>query len=224
MLYSSKTNVKLCGTIVMECNVKPPFSEAPKDADISRINDILFGSHFSEDINECDETTGKENHIYYVNCELKQILKESLLHRNTMLNILLHNLLMVKEAGYNVDAFKPESVKIRSLAYLQNSYDLHNIFTTHYEIRNEENQAEYRNWKGETEDADWTISKIASHIRKTQDFYDLPKEKKKEYTAKDVEDFFRTNKFYKSYVYMNTDKHAWVMRNWRLKPEEKEEE
>ena len=48
MLYSSKTNVKLSMTCVMECNPpKPPFSDSPKDADMERINDILFQSKFT---------------------------------------------------------------------------------------------------------------------------------------------------------------------------------
>lgn len=224
MLYSSKTQVKLCGTNVMECNEKPPFSEAPKDADAERINDILFCALFTGEEDKWDKNTGETNHIYPLDAGLKEKLKSSIPVRNAMLNCLLHNLLMVKAQGYNVDYFKPESVKQRSLAYLQNSYDIHNIFKSLFEKRCEENVAKYMNWKGKEEDDDWTLSKIAGHIRKAPEFYDLPKSKQKEYKAEVIEEFFRKNNFYKSSVYTDTNKHALRMRDWRLKPVEEEED
>jgi len=225
MLYSSKTQVKLCGTNVMECNEKPPFSEAPKDADAERINDILFGSKFTGTAEEWDDTTGETNHIYPGNAGLKEQLKGSLVHKNTMLNILLSNLLMVKEVEYNVDAFKPDSVKERSLAYLQNSYDIHNIFTTLFEVRCEANKDKYQSWNGKAEgDDDWTLSKISATIRKSREFAELPKSKQKEYKAEVVEAFFMKNNFYKSSCYNDLNKHAWRMRDWRLKPVEEEDE
>lgn len=224
MLYSSKTQVKLCLTAVMECNDKPPFSEAPKDADAERINDIFFGSKFCADIEEWDITTGETNNIYPLDAGLKPTLMNSLVHKNTMLNILIHNLLLVKEKNYNVDYFKPESVKKRSLAYLQNSYDIHNIFKTLFEIRIEGNKDKYENWKGATCDEDWTLSKIALAIRKSSEFYDLPKSKQKEYKAEVIEEFFRKNNFYKSSVYTDTHSHSIKMRDWRLKPKEEEDD
>jgi phage/plasmid-associated DNA primase len=223
-LYSSKTQVKLCGTNVCEVNVKPNFSEAPQDADAERINDILFVSKFCSDKEEWDKTTGKTNNIYPLDAGLKEIFKNSPIHKNAMLNVLLINLLMVKEQNYNVDFFKPESVKQRSLAYLQNSYDIHNIFKSLFEKRCEGNADKYKNWKNKVEDEDWTIAKIAQTIRKAPEFYDLPKLKQKEYKAEVIEDFFRKNNFYKSIVYMDTDKHALRMKDWRLKPVEIEEE
>jgi hypothetical protein len=208
----------------MNCNEKPPFSEAPKDADAERINDVLFGSLFTGEINRWDTATGETNNIYPLDAGLKDKLKSSVVHRNTMLNILLHNLLLVKAQEYNVDFFKPESVKQRSLAYLQNSYDLHNIFQSLFEKRKEENVDKYENWKGKVEDEDWTLKKIAGHIRKSKDFYELPKSRQKEYKAEVIEAFFIKNNFYKSLCYNDTNKHAWRMRDWRLKPQEYEEE
>jgi len=244
MLYSSKTQVKLFGTNVMECNEKPPFSEAPKEADSERINDILFGSLFTGDSERWDATTRQVNHIYPLDAGLKEKIKGSISVRNAMLNILLTNLLMVKAQGYNVDFFKPESVKQRSLAYLQNSYDIHNIFQSIFEKRcletagmclleNSDKEIplkrdgkiianKYHNWKGEIEDKDWTISKIAGHIRKSQDFYELPKTKQKEYKVDVIEKFFMKNNFYKISCYYNSDTHAWRMRDWRLKLKEEE--
>ena len=220
MLFSSKTIVKLCLTLIMECNVKPNFSEAPVAADMERINDILFGSRFTDSVEEIDI----QKHIYPQDAGLKDRLKGSVVHKNTMLNILLHNLLLVKEQNYSVDFFKPASVRERSLAYLQNSYDIHNIFKTLFEIRNVENADKYENWKGNKEDADWTLSKVVGCIRKSAEFYELPKTKQKEYKAEEIEEFFKKNNFYKSSVYMDTDKHALRMRGWRLKLKVEEED
>lgn len=220
MLFSSKTIVKLCLTLIMECNVKPNFSEAPVAADIERINDILFGSKFTENAEEIDI----EKHIYPQDAGLKLKLKNSVVYKNAMLNILLQNLLLVKKQNYSVDFFKPASVRERSLAYLQNSYDIHNIFKSLFEKRNVENADKYENWKGNKEDADWTLTKVVGYIRKSAEFYELPKIKQKEYKAEEVEDFFKKNNVYKSSVYMDTDKHALRMRDWRLKPKEEEED
>jgi hypothetical protein len=215
MLYSSKTTVKLCMTSVVETNDKPPFSEAPKDADAERINDMLFGSKFTNTKEDWDSTTGETNHIYPLITDLKEQLKSN--HKNTMLNILLQNLLEVKKKNYNVDLFKPESVKLRSLAYLQNSYDIHNIFKSIFEKRNEENVGKYINWKNEECDEDWSLAKVAQAIRKSTEFYELPKQKQKEYKAEVIEEFFRKNNIYKSSVYMDTNRHSLFMRDWRMK-------
>ena len=224
MNYSNNTKVKLTLTGVVECNVKPPFSEAPTNADIERINDILFGSKFVLDETEWDVNTGVVNHIYPLKVEYKeQSWKDA--HKNAMLNLLLSHLLFLKNDGkYIVDKYKPESVKQRSLAYLQNSYDIHTIFISLFEKRNPENIDKYKNWKGELVDEDWSLAKIAQAIRKSTEFRELSKIKQKEYSADIIQEFFCKNNFYKSIVYNNTDKHGFFMRNWRLKYVDEEED
>lgn len=225
-LYSSNASVKLCGTFIMECNDKPPFSEAPVDADVERIHDILFQSKFTANEEEWDVTTGETNHIYSLDAGLKETLKNSNLHKSTMLNILLQNLLMVKEQNYNIDYFKPESVTLRSLNYLQNSYDIHNIFQNLFEIKCLDeygHKKEYVNAKGKSYDEDWTLPKIAVYIRRSSEFLELPKSKQKEYKSEFIQNFFIKNKFYKSSIYKNEHKHAVCMKDWRLKPVFKED-
>jgi phage/plasmid-associated DNA primase len=218
MLYSSKTTVKLCLTAIVECNEKPPFSEAPKDADIERIVDIYFGSKFVLEESEWDINTGETNHIYPLNVLYKERAWRDA-HKNAMLNILLERVLFLKNDGqYIVDKYKPESVKQRSLAYLQNSYDIHNIFSTLFERRNEENADRYVNYKGNPSDEDWTLAKIAQKIRQSSEFHELSKAKQKEYKADTIETFFRKNTFYKSSVYTNTKTHSEKLKDWRLKP------
>ena len=214
MLYSSISKVRLFGTNVLEVNEKPNFSEEPIDADKERIDDILFGSKFASNTAECD----KKKNIYPCVPGLKETLKSSIVHRNTMLNILLINLIEVSDKGYNLDYFRPESVRIRSLVYLQNSYIIHNIFTVLFEERNEALKNEYINYKGEKIDEDWTLSKIASRIQSSGEFYDLSKQKRAEYSKpKVIEDFFRKNDFYKSSVYIDKHRKATLLKGWRLK-------
>jgi phage/plasmid-associated DNA primase len=228
MLYSSKTDVKLCGTYVMECNEKPPFSEAPQDADAERINDILFGSFFTADDTLWDINTGEKNNCFPLETGLKDTLKSSTVHKNTMLNILLNSLLLVKAQNYNVDFFKPDSVKLRSQEYLQNSYDIHNIFKVIFEKRNIETATndKYLDWKGglSNGDNDWTLTKIAMAIRKSSDFGELTKRKQKEYSCSVIEGFFQKNRIYKKDVYKNNNTHAFQIKNWRLKPVEQDAE
>ena len=220
MLYSSKTEVELCGTTIMECNEKPPFSEAPKDADAERINDCLFGSLFTDIVENVDN----KNHIYLQDATLKHKFKTSIVYRNTMLNLLLHNLFMVKKESYNVDFFKPESVRQRSFAYLQNSYDIHTIFQNLFEIGCEENKDKYVNWKNEKWDCDWTLPKIAQVIRSSFEFKELSKSKQKEYTKEEVVKFFKTNRLYKKLVWENSHLKIECLKGYRLKPAEDIEE
>lgn len=223
-LYQSKSNVKLCCTLVMECNDKPPFDEPPTDADAERIVDLEFGSFFTAEEEKWDITTGETKHIYPIDTELKTLMKTSLSFKNAMLNLLLGNLLMVKGSNYQLDSFKPESVKKRSIAYLQNSYDIHNIFTSLFEKRNESNASRYTNWKGETKDEDWTLPKVAKRIRESNDFKtEVPKHKQKEYKQEVVESFFQKNSFYKGAVYQDSHRHISKLRGYRLKPQEEEE-
>ena len=77
--------------------------------------------------------------------------------------------------------------------------------------------------KGSVKDEDWTLPKIAQAIRKSQDFYELPKTKQKEYKADVIEQFFMKNNFYKGLCYNDSHKHAWRIRDWRLKPQEEED-
>ena len=81
----------------------------------------------------------------------------------------------------------------------------------------------YKDWRGTLCDEDWTLAKIAQAVRRSSDFFDLPKKKQKEYTADAIEEFLRKNSFYKSSVYMDSHTHAFRMRDWRLKLKEQEE-
>ncbi|TAF37400.1 MAG: hypothetical protein EAZ66_07160, partial [Alphaproteobacteria bacterium] len=112
------------------------------------------------------------------------------------------------------------SVKQRTMEYLQNSYDIHNIFTTLFEPYDEEKKDLYLDSKGEPYNEDWTIPQISILIRGSGEFKDLPKIRQKEYNAEYVKTFFRKNALYKKEWYMDAKKHAECLKGWRLKIDE----
>jgi hypothetical protein len=212
--YSNNTRVRLCGTVGMEVNVKLNFAENPKDADAERIVDILFGSFFTDDVSLHD----MEKHIYPLNTQLKtDDWRNS--HRNTMLNILFSYQLIFRNEGQGIiDRYIPLSVKQRTMEYLQNSYDIHNIFTTLFEIP-ETTDEETSTECSEEDDSDWTIAKIAQKIRSVAEFRELPKQKQKEYNVEYVKSFFRKNAIYKRAWYSDAHTKQEYLRDWRLKNE-----
>ena len=147
-------------------------------------------------------------------------------HKNAMLNLLLANILLLKKRDYKIAELKPESVTLRSQAYLQDSYDIHRIFRVYFVQRDEEVAQEglYYDWTQQANDTDWSLAKIAQKIRGVPEFHDeLSSDKKKELTAKNIEAFFKTNAMYKHSVYRDNHRKADLLRDWRLKPFELED-
>jgi hypothetical protein len=215
--YSNNTRVRLNCTVGMEVNVKLNFAENPKDADAERIVDILFGSFFTDDVSQHDP----EKHVYPLNANLKTD-EWRFSHRNTMLNLLFQYQLRFKNEGQGViDRYIPMSVKKRTMEYLQNSYDIHNIFTTYFEIpvvltTDGDTSTEC----SEEDDPDWTLAKISQYIRNSSEFKELPKLKQKEYNPEYVKSFFRKNAIYKKAWYFDSDSKCEFLKGWRLKEKE----
>ena len=223
MLYSSETKVKLFLTLVLECNEKPPFAETPKQADSERIVDIHFGSFFTADSNLWDETTNQHNHVFPLNTEIKSPQWRDKF-KNVMLNVLVHYFFLLKQENYIIDKFVCDSVRQRSIAYMQESHDIHVIFQRLFEPFCEEHSGKYKNDKGVVENKDWTISKIVTLIRNSKDFTDLPKSKQREFTAEKTKEFFETNSYYKHAVKTNSTTKQKYLTGWRLKVDEDSEE
>jgi hypothetical protein len=207
-LFSKNTKVKLCLTMVFECNKIPILAEEYTNAEERRIEHIQFKSQFTTDTSICDEITGQTNHIYPVNPLLKLAGEWSRKHRNVWINLLTHHLIEVKNACYIVEHFRPTSVIQNSQAYLQKSCDIHMLFQTYFEIARE--YVVY-------EESDWTLQKIQQFLRNTEEFKALPKFKQKENNKERIIEFFKINNLYKDNVYFNSDKHAFLLRNYRLK-------
>lgn len=219
MLHSSETRVLLYLTFLMECNEKPQLNETPTQADAERILDCLFPSLFTSKEEMCDE--GKL--IFPQDPSLKsKEWKDQ--HKNAFMNILIEHLLILKNAKYNIDAFVPETVKKRSLEYLQDSFDIHNIFTTLFEKRRESMAPRYRNYKNARSDKDWSLAAIVKHLRGSQEFANLPKQQQcsKELRSGAMKSFFKTNVFYKNDVKFDLGSKQNILKGWRLKVDELE--
>lgn len=216
-LYSNKSEVQLHLTLGMECNVKPGMAEDPTEADIRRIVDLPFDSTFTDDKELLDD----EKAIFLIDPTLKTTEWKHK-HRNVMLNILVQHFLEVKDNNYNLNAWRPQCIVDRSMEYVQKSYDIHNIFLELFEQRDESKAHLYCNWKGELNDADWTLDKVQAVIRNSASFKSLPKYKQKEYTKAKVEEFFTTNKWYSNHIKKNTDRHCYLVVGWRKQITEEE--
>jgi len=179
MNFSNNSVVSLNLTLILECNKKPPFYEEPMNADKDRINDILFSSRFTDKSEEWGKEFEKE-HIYKQNAELKTPLwfKE---HKNAFLNMLFAKVLQLKKQNWNIDLYKPQSVKDRSEEYLNKSSDIYSIFKTLFEKDNCDRRHYYTDWNGVGDNAqeDWSISKVIIAIRQTEDYINLIKDRQK---------------------------------------------
>jgi hypothetical protein len=214
--HSNKTRVRLHCTVGMEVNVKLNFAENPKDADAERIVDILFGSFFTDDSSIHDP----EKHIYPLNANLKTD-EWRFSHRNAMLNLLFSYQLRFRNEGKGIiDRYIPASVKNRTMEYLQNSYDIHNIFTTYFEIPVSESNGETSSEDSAEDDPDWTLAKISQFIRASAEFRELPKLKQKEYNPEYIKSFFRKNAIYKKTYKLDSHSKLEFLRGWRLKGKE----
>jgi hypothetical protein len=214
-LHSNNTRVLLFLTLIMECNEKPGMNEAPTLADGERIIDILFPSFFTFDQTLWDAS----QHVYPKDPFLKTTAWRDR-HKNAFMNTLISYLLILKnEANYNIERYVPESVEQRGLAYLQDSFDIHNIFTSLFEKRRDEVAGHYIGSRGEVCDEDWSLSAVVKHLRGSREFMTMTKRKQnsKEMKAAAMKTFFQTNVFYKNDVYTNSTTKQTLLRDWRLK-------
>ena len=192
----------------MECNKKPTFSESPELADFERVLDILFPSFFTSDENLWDDA----QHIYPKDKSLKSREWRDA-HKNAFMNMLISYAMVLREEGYLIEKFVPDSVKQRSLAYLQDSFDIHNIFTSLFEMRRNDPCVQYN------KDEDLTIAQIVKKIRGSEVFQALSRKEQtsKEMSARSMKEFFKTNAFYKNDVQENSKTKQTTLAGWRLR-------
>lgn len=215
--YSNKTTVKLHNTTFGECNSKPNWAEKPENADIERVIDILFGSLFSNDEEEIDNVS-----VFKSDNDLKPLFEKEE-YKVALINILITNLKEVMDAKLNVKAFIPESVKIRSLEYLNKSNDINNLFLEVFEKRRD--GVEYFDKEGKPFDEDWSLPSIAKVIRSSRTtFYTLSKKTQQELTKENIKGFFLTNKIYKKMVVKDTHSKQMFLKGYRLKEPEDEDD
>jgi hypothetical protein len=188
--YSNKTSVGLHNTTVIECNDRPLLKEEPTKAEIRRIMDVLFESSFTE----TEEDVNEEKHIYKADPTLKE-LKYKEAHRIYFMNILMDHLQILKENNYTFDAFVPENVKMRSALYLQNCYEIHNLFIQLYE------PAIYDTTLPDSKKPFISLNDVGRKMKQLEGYMLMSKPKKAEFTNDYIKTFFKTNKQYsKCYV------------------------
>ena len=141
------------------------------------------------------------------------------------MNILIQYLLTLKnEANYNIEKYVPESVNQRSMAYLQDSFDIHNIFTSLFEKRSNDSSiiASYKDSRGNFNDTDWTLSAVVKRLRGSDEFKAMTKrmQNSKEMRADSMKKFFETNALYKKHVFYNSSTKQKTLQGFRLKVDE----
>jgi len=197
-------------TLVCECNAKPNFAEQPENADAERVRDYLFSSRFTDDIDEVDNIK-----VFKKDNELPETFK-GVEYKNALINLLLDDLFELHKEKYNINAFIPESIKVRSLNYLNKSNDVCNLFLEAFELRKD--GQEYVDKEDKPFDKDWTLPAITSVIKSGRtSFATLPFNKQKELTKEKVKEFFENNKIYKKIIYNDTDTHSFKLKGYRLK-------
>ena len=184
-IYSKNDVVKLCASSIIELNVKPLLDDSigtDKNSLIRRIIDILFCSTFTFDKTEVDNITIFEANLYYKSTEFLDKI------RVVFTNILFEYLQLLYQQKNNIDFFIPESVRLRSLEYIQSSNTLHNIFI---ELCEED----------QTENAFLKLDDIIKMITSSVYFSQLSKKEQSNFKNSTIKEYFKTNDLYSKKYY-----------------------
>lgn len=184
-LYSKNDVVKLTATSIIEVNVKPLLDDiqgTDTNSLIRRIIDILFSSKFTFDKDEIDNITVFEANIYYKSTEFLDKI------RVIFTNIIFDYLQLLHKQNYNIDYFIPNSIKKRSLDYIQSSNTIHNIFIELFEEDKEDNSF-------------IKIDDVISTITSSVYFNQLTKKQQGEFKNSTIKEYFKMNDTYKKSYY-----------------------
>ncbi len=122
-LYSNKTEIKLCGTNIMEVNVKLGFDGKLQDDIGRRLMDILFESTFTDDSEILNDPTRKnvyKKNIFYTTEEFKQD------YRCALFKYLITNA--------ETTIYMPECVKNDTKKYMDDNDNIYNWVLENYEL------------------------------------------------------------------------------------------
>ena len=185
--HESKTEKKLYGTIIVECNKKPLFAEEPTQADILRLIDIYFRSSFVEDDDIIDENNYKFkcNTLYKTN----EFQNE---HKYALLKILFE-----QYKKYKVNNYKfiiPESIKQRTQSYLELSCNILTWFKDNYD-KTENNMDIIK------------LKDLFTDFKQSDYYYNLNKNDKRKYNYSFFDNYFSTNIFFKNYYFLGDNNH-----------------
>ena len=168
-------------TTVVECNERPRFSEEPSEADKRRLIDILYKSKFTND----EELINENNYIfkangYYKTKEFQEKHKYALLH-------ILFEIYKEVHKKYR-DITIAQSIKERTMSYLELSCQLLPWFKENYELTN--NKEDFIK-----------ISDIFELFKNSETYDNMSKYERKKYNKNFFLDYFEKNivtrKYYK---------------------------
>jgi hypothetical protein len=177
--YENSTEKMLNCTVICECNRKPLFAEEPTNADGSRIIDILFRSTFTENKEELDD----ETFYFEANKEFKNPnFQED--HKCALLYILMN---AYKNYSDNNCVFIiPETIKKRTLEYLEAGCIILQQFLQKYEFTDNKNDVVY-------------VKNFLAEFTETVYYSNLDKKQKRATNLKYFVEYFSTNIVTKKY-------------------------
>ena len=185
-IYSDNEKTLLQLTLMLECNKKPLLEEEPTEADMRRIIDLLFGSKFTDDKEMINNINIFEKNLYYIEDEFREK------HKYALMKILFeHN-----TNHYKKKLIIPESVKKRTLKYVESSVEILEWFNQTYEKI--ENYTIHNYIK---------ISEINEELKASEYYNSLDKKEKRKLTREKLINLFKTNPIFKNNFNEETETH-----------------
>lgn len=170
--------------MVIECNKKPLLEEEPTEADIRRIIDLLFSSKFTDEKELINNKNTFEKNGYYVQEEFREKYKYAL-----MKILFEHN-----KNHYKNKLIIPESVKNRTLKYVESSVEILEWFNQTYEKI--ENHTIHTYIK---------ISELNEELKNSEYYNSLDKKEKRKLTREKLIKLFSENPVFKNNFREETD-------------------
>jgi hypothetical protein len=186
--------------MICECNEKPLFKDQITDAEVRRIIDIYFKSSFTTDREQLDN----ENFVFYANPIYKtKDFQEQ--HKYALFKILADQHKIYYHEKNSVLQM-PNSIKLRTQNYLEQSCDVVQWFKENY-----------------IHDSKIEDNKTISYLKvgdlydelKTSEFYQgLTKANKEKLTKHKFYDYIRANIFFRKFYIERHEGDKFVLKGW----------
>ena len=170
-----ETEKFLYNTTICECNKRPFFAEEPTNAEIGRLIDLHFGSSFTD----IKEDIDPNKHIYEAVKEYKELPFQHK-HKFALLKILMEAHKEYKLNNYNFEI--PQSIRDRTIEYLESNCQLLLWFKENYELMNTNEKNIYV-----------PIKNIHDKFKTSEYYDDLMKYERRKLTYKYFIEYFSQN-------------------------------
>ena len=196
-LYEKETEKRLHGTVLVECNKKPLFSENPTEADSRRLIDLLFRSSFVEDVSLlCDN-----KYIFKADPELKnEEFQEN--HKRALMKIIMESYKQYQSNNYKLAI--PLFIENRKNEYLELSCTILPWFKENYE--------QTKNKKDVIK-----LKDVFTKFKESTYYFNLSKNDKQTYNYHYFIDFFENNIFFTKFYKERNTQYRNFLTNWKPK-------